>query len=81
MPAGGMDRRIRTHAKLRPEERLIEDDHQPLIIAEVGVNHEGEFDKAVQMVDAMTSELDSVPGKVALGDLTTGAQVSPEDFE
>ena len=32
--------------------RKIGDGHPPFIIAEVGINHEGSFDKAVQMVDA-----------------------------
>ncbi|MCX6641681.1 MAG: N-acetylneuraminate synthase family protein [bacterium] len=32
--------------------RLIGDDHPPLVIAEVGINHEGDFDKAIALVDA-----------------------------
>jgi sialic acid synthase SpsE len=32
--------------------RLIGDDQPPLVIAEVGINHEGSYDKAVAMVDA-----------------------------
>lgn len=32
--------------------RKIGSDYPPLVIAEVGINHEGEFDKAIQMVDA-----------------------------
>jgi sialic acid synthase SpsE len=32
--------------------RKIGPDHPPLIIVEVGINHEGDFDKAIQMVDA-----------------------------
>jgi len=32
--------------------RKIGEDYPPFVIAEVGINHEGEFDKAVQMVDA-----------------------------
>ncbi len=32
--------------------RKIGPDHPPFVIAEVGINHEGEYDKAVQMVDA-----------------------------
>ena len=32
--------------------RIIGDDHLPLIIAEVGINHEGELGKALQLVDA-----------------------------
>jgi sialic acid synthase SpsE len=31
--------------------RLLGPDHPPLVIAEIGINHEGDFDKAVQMVD------------------------------
>ena len=33
-------------------EREIGPEHPPFIIAEVGINHEGEFDKAIQLVDA-----------------------------
>ena len=32
--------------------RKIGEDYPPLVIAEVGINHEGEFDKAIQMVEA-----------------------------
>ncbi|WP_340117727.1 N-acetylneuraminate synthase family protein [Pelagibius sp. 7325] len=32
--------------------RKIGPDHPPFVIAEVGINHEGEFAKAIQMVDA-----------------------------
>ena len=32
--------------------RSIGEDHLPFIIAEVGINHEGEIAKALQMVDA-----------------------------
>lgn len=31
--------------------RSIGPDHPPLVIAEIGINHEGNFDKAIQMVD------------------------------
>ena len=31
--------------------RLIGDDHAPFIIAEIGINHEGSLEKAIQMVD------------------------------
>ena len=31
--------------------RLVGPDHPPLVIAEIGINHEGSLDKAVQMVD------------------------------
>lgn len=33
-------------------DRKIGPDHPPLVIAEVGINHEGEFEKAIQLVDA-----------------------------
>lgn len=32
--------------------RLVGADHPPLVIAEVGINHEGELSKALEMVDA-----------------------------
>lgn len=32
--------------------RKIGPDHAPYVIAEVGINHEGSFDKAIEMVDA-----------------------------
>lgn len=31
--------------------RWVGDNHPPLVLAEIGINHEGNFDKAVQMVD------------------------------
>lgn len=31
--------------------RLVGPDHPPLVLAEVGINHEGDFDKAVKMID------------------------------
>ena len=34
------------------DSRKIGPDHPPFVIAEVGINHEGDFDKAIQMVDA-----------------------------
>ena len=34
------------------EGRPVGPDHPPLVIAEVGINHEGEFDKAIHLVDA-----------------------------
>jgi len=33
-------------------DRLIGDDQPPFVIAEAGINHEGEFEKAIQLVDA-----------------------------
>jgi len=37
---------------LQISNRSISEKDPPLIIAEVGINHEGEFEKAIQMVDA-----------------------------
>jgi len=31
--------------------RKVGSEHQPLVIAEIGINHEGNFDKAIQMID------------------------------
>ena len=33
-------------------DRRIGEDHPPFVIAEVGINHEGDVGKAMQMVDA-----------------------------
>lgn len=33
--------------------RKVGPEHPPLVIAEVGINHEGSFEKAIQMVDAV----------------------------
>ncbi len=33
-------------------DRQVGPDHPPLVIVEVGINHEGEFDKAIALVDA-----------------------------
>ena len=35
--------------------RTIGDSYSPFVIAEVGINHEGEIDKAIKMVDDATS--------------------------
>lgn len=32
--------------------RSVGPEHKPLVIAEIGINHEGDFDKAVKLVDA-----------------------------
>lgn len=39
-------------AEIRIADRLIGDGHPPVVIAEVGINHEGDVRKAFQMVDA-----------------------------
>lgn len=41
-----------TIASIHLGDREIGDDHPPLVIAEVGINHEGSFQKAIQCVDA-----------------------------
>ncbi len=37
------------------QNRPIGPDYPPFIIAEVGINHEGDFTKAIQMVDAASA--------------------------
>lgn len=37
--------------ELKIRNRLIGPEHTPLVIAEIGINHEGNFEKAIQMVD------------------------------
>ncbi|WP_024984128.1 N-acetylneuraminate synthase family protein [Brevibacillus borstelensis] len=36
-------------------DRKIGPEHPPLVIAEIGINHEGSFDKAIQMIDDAAS--------------------------
>lgn len=38
--------------QIRVGKRLIGPDHPPFVIAEVGINHEGSFKKAVRLIDA-----------------------------
>ena len=38
--------------EFRLGDRRIGEDHPPFVIAEVGINHEGEIEKAIQLVDA-----------------------------
>lgn len=42
-------------SEIRLGQRTIGLDHPPLVIAEVGINHEGSYDKAIQLVDAAHS--------------------------
>ena len=35
----------------RIEDQVIGEDYPPLVIAEIGINHEGSYEKAIQMVD------------------------------
>jgi len=37
--------------EIRLGHRAVGQDHPPLVIAEIGINHEGNFDKAIRMVD------------------------------
>ena len=37
--------------EFRIADRWVGENHTPLVIAEIGINHEGSFEKAVQMVD------------------------------
>lgn len=39
-------------AEIRIADRIIGNEHPPLVIAEVGINHEGDVEKAIAMVDA-----------------------------
>ena len=38
-------------ATLRIDGRTVGQEHPPLVVAEIGINHEGSIDKAIQMVD------------------------------
>jgi N-acetylneuraminate synthase len=64
--------------------RKIGPDHEPLVIAEVGINHEGEFDKAIALVDAAVgagaevvkfqchiTEMEMVPTNMTPGEIST----------
>lgn len=42
-------------SEIRLGNRVIGEDHPPLVIAEVGINHEGSYDKAIELVDAAHS--------------------------
>ena len=39
-------------AEFKIGSRLIGDNHPPLVIAEIGINHEGSLDLAISMADA-----------------------------
>jgi sialic acid synthase SpsE len=39
------------------EGRQVGPDHPPLVIAEIGINHEGSYDKAIELVDAANAEV------------------------
>jgi len=41
--------------KFKLSDRSIGDGHPPLVIAEIGINHEGQIDKAIKMVDDAAS--------------------------
>ena len=48
--------------EMRIAGRAIGPEHPPLVIAEIGINHEGDYDKAVRMVDDEMIPNDVVPG-------------------
>ncbi len=39
-------------AEFKIQDRLIGDDHPPVVIAEIGINHEGSIETAIKMADA-----------------------------
>ena len=64
--------------------RAVGDNEPPLVIAEVGINHEGQFDKAIQLVDAAATagaelikfqchitEEEMIPTDMTPGDIST----------
>jgi len=38
-------------ASIKIKNRIIDNNHKPFVIAEIGINHEGNFNKAIKMVD------------------------------
>ena len=47
--------------KIKIEERYIGQDYEPFVIAEIGINHNGEFEKAKKMInDAHSSGAECV---------------------
>ena len=58
-------------------DRYIGDQYPPFIIAEAGINHEGDFNKALQMVDAaVLSNADCVKFQCHI----TEAEMTPSDI-
>ena len=37
--------------KIQIEDRFVGEDYPPLVIAEIGINHEGDVNKAIQMIN------------------------------
>ncbi len=37
-------------SRIKIGERFVGEDYEPLVIAEIGINHEGDFEKAKKMV-------------------------------
>jgi len=58
--------------------RVIGDDHPPFVIAEVGINHEGDVRKALQMVDAAA---DAGADCVKFQSHITEAEMIPTDMK
>ncbi len=47
-----MTKSIKKNKTINIEGRPVGDDFPPLVIAEAGINHEGDFNKAIQLIDA-----------------------------
>ena len=61
-------------ATVKIGDRLLGDDQPPLVIPEIGINHEGEFPKAIQLVDAAVA---AGAECVMMGSLFAGSDESP----
>src|SRR5688572_5284610 len=58
--------------------RKIGPEHDPFVIAEVGINHEGSFEKAIQLVDAaVAAKADCVKFQCHI----TEAEMVPTDMK
>jgi len=48
-------------ASIKIGDRIIDNNHKPFVIAEIGINHDGNFKKAIKMVDdAYQSEAECI---------------------
>ena len=76
--------RTRAYRRSPPPDRAIGRDHPPLVVAEVGINHEGDVEKALRMVDAASdagaevlkfqchiTEKEMVPTDMTPGEIST----------
>src|SRR2546428_11406706 len=70
--------------EFRIQDRTFSPNHPPLVLAEVGINHEGSLEKALQLVDAAVeagaelvkfqchiTEKEMVPTDMTPGDIST----------